>query len=278
MNIRCLLERDIDFALSQSSREGWDTTRESFEIHLLHDPGGGFVAEIGGLPVGMVSTTRYQRTGWMGELIVAPDHRRRGIGTALMERGIRCLEEQGVHTIRLEADPAGVPIYRKLGFADEYGSPRFRLQNVPGVTPGAADGGGPQELNEIAELDARIFGDDRLRLLREFFGRARAVYTHANRGELTGYLMVQRSTSGARLGPWVATQSGVAEELLGKALSEIGSETVIVALPGVNADGVELLEHFGFDETPASSRMVRGPRIAQGSPDKVYAVATGAFG
>jgi ribosomal protein S18 acetylase RimI-like enzyme len=278
MKIRCLAERDFDFALAQTSREGWDTTRESFEVHLLHDPDGGFVAEIDGRPVGMVSTTRYRRTGWMGELIVSPDHRKQGIGTALMERGIQCLEGEGVRTIRLEADPAGIPIYRKLGFEDEYESPRLRLQNVPRTAPGAAVEASSQDLAVIAELDARIFGDDRSRLLRELFVRARAVYTHAGQGTLTGYLMVQRSRAGARLGPWVATEPRVAEDLLKKALSELESETVIIALPRVNGAGIELLDRYGFVETPASYRMVRGPRVADGSPEQVYAVVTGAFG
>jgi GNAT superfamily N-acetyltransferase len=278
MKIRCLEERDFEFALAQTSREGWDTTRDSFEIHLLHDPDGGFVAEIDGRPVGMVSTTRYRRTGWMGELIVSPDHRKQGIGTALMERGIRCLEGESVRTIRLEADPAGIPIYEKLGFVHEFEAPRLRLQNVPRMAPGAADEAVSQPWTEIAALDARVFGDDRLRLLRELFARARAVYTHSNHGTLMGYLMVQRSRAGARLGPWVASQLRVAEELLGKALSELESETVIIALPRVNARGIELLERFGFVETPASYRMVRGPRVAEGSPEQVYAVATGAFG
>lgn len=276
--IRLLQEEDIDFALSQTGRESWDTTRDVFEVHLAHDPEGCFLASVGGEAAGMATTARYRRTGWVGELIVSPEFRRRGVGTSLMKRALECLERSGIRTIRLEADPPGIPLYRRLGFVDEYESPRFRLERTPAVQPGDARRLSSSDWTEVAELDERCFGDQRKRLLPEIMVRARAVYGGPSSGRLAGYLVVQPSAVGARLGPWIAVTPQAAEELLRAALSELETETIVVALPGINASGQELLRRYGFFQTPSSFRMIRGPDCGRGSPENVYAVANGALG
>jgi ribosomal protein S18 acetylase RimI-like enzyme len=276
--VRLLEKSDIDFALSQTSREGWDTTRETFEVHLAHDPEGCFLASVGGEPAGMVTTTRYRKTGWVGELIVSPEHRRSGIGTALMKQALECLERNGARAIRLEGDPPGIPLYQRLGFVHEYESPRFRLERTPGIRRGDGRKVPPSQWAEVAALDERCFGDEREKLLSELLVRARAVYGSPSTGRLSGYLVVQRSSAGARLGPWVGNEPPIAEELLRTALSELESEAVVVALPGVNTSGQELLRRYGFSETPSSFRMIRGPDLGRGSPEQVYAIANGAFG
>jgi GNAT superfamily N-acetyltransferase len=278
LTVRLFKKKDIPFALAQTEREGWDSTRESFEIHLAHDPEGCFIANVGDVPVGMVTATRFRDTGWIGELIVDPVYRGRGIGTLLMERSIEFLEASGLTTLRLEADPAGIPIYEKLGFVHEFESPRFRLEKAPAHPVPAASVHSGLDLVEVAAFDTRIFGDDRRKLLGELFKRARAVHRSPGSGPLSGYMVVQPSRAGARIGPWLATDPEIAEVLLRQALAELQGESVIVALPGVNREGQELLERFGFVRTPSSFRMIRGPKLSGGKPESVYAIAGGGYG
>ena len=100
--IRTFDRRDIDFALEQTSREGWDNTSDFFEICLKHDPDGCFIAEAGAQRVGMVTTTRYGCTAWIGNLIVPAECRRQGIGRRLMSHAMAHLSRLGVRTLRLE--------------------------------------------------------------------------------------------------------------------------------------------------------------------------------
>ena len=88
VTIRPLVDADIEFGLVQTGREGWDPTVELFRVWLAHDAAGDFVAEIAGRPVGLVTTTCYARTAWIGNLIVVPEHRRQGIGRTLMKRAL----------------------------------------------------------------------------------------------------------------------------------------------------------------------------------------------
>jgi GNAT superfamily N-acetyltransferase len=276
--VRLLNKEDIPFALAQTEREGWDTTAESFEMHLVLDPEGCFLALVDDEPAGMVAATRFHDTGWIGDLIVEPAHRGRGVGTLLMERALGFLEAAGRTTQRLEADPAGISIYKKLGFVHEYESPRFRLDESPGPTRAVSSVGSGLEPGEAAAFDRPIFGDDRTELLGEIVKRARAVYRYPSSGSLSGYLVVQPSRAGARVGPWLAKDPEIAEKLLRWALAEIRGEPIVVAAPGVNREGQELLERFGFARTPSSFRMVRGPKLAGGKPECVYGIAGGAVG
>ena len=70
----------------------------------------------------------------------------------------------------------------------------------------------------------------------------------------------------------------LAERLLAAALSFVRGGAAVVAMPGPNADGQELVRSCGFEATPVSLRMVRGPALAQGVPQQVYGLANGAVG
>ena len=73
--IRSFTSDDIEFALAQTAREGWHATAEQFELALVHDSDGCFMAESAGAPVGMITTTCYAVSAWIGNLIVVPDYR-----------------------------------------------------------------------------------------------------------------------------------------------------------------------------------------------------------
>jgi len=57
MMIRSFRADDIDFAVSQTSREGWDCTTAIFDICLAHDPEGCFIAEVDNRRVAMITVT-----------------------------------------------------------------------------------------------------------------------------------------------------------------------------------------------------------------------------
>jgi ribosomal protein S18 acetylase RimI-like enzyme len=276
--IRPLSSAEVEFCVAQTGREGWTSTSDDFAVHLAHDPEGCFVATIGAKLAGMVTTTCYRETGWIGNLIVPPAFRGSGLGSALMERAIASLESRGVETIRLEADPLGIGIYRRLGFVDEYTSPRFRLDpgspvGSPSVARLAAG-----DVPAVASFDAPNFGDDRSRLLAMLLSRARAAFRVPRQGSIAGYVLVLRGAHGLRVGPWAAEEPQAAHELLQAAVASSSGQTVTLAVPGPNRSSQELVREAGFRETPSSLRMVRGAAAGRGRPENVYALANGAVG
>ena len=81
-----------------SSRSEFATTNDSNEVVerlLAVDPSSLLVAEVGGRVVGAVIATWDGWRGHLYRLAVAPEHRRRGIGLALVREGERRLRERG---------------------------------------------------------------------------------------------------------------------------------------------------------------------------------------
>lgn len=278
LTIRPFRDSDIDFAVAQAAREGWDCPASAFGVFIAHDPEGCFVAEVDGRRVGMITSTCYAQSAWIGNLIVMPSHRRQGIGERLMRHAIDRLEAGGIETFRLEADPMGVGIYERLGFVPQFGSPRFSRQPPHDAAPSPAERIGAAELDAIAAFDAACFSDDRGRLLQGFLKIAHAAYCVRSGGRVKGFAMALPAALGVRLGPFVAGSSKVAGQLLDSLMADCRDKAIIAAVPGVNAVAVRLFEDRGFDRRPSSLRMLRGEPAAESATETVFALANGATG
>src|SRR4026209_418202 len=121
IRLRVLTREDLPFADAVRALAGWNQTIADWERFLAAEPGGCFLAEWDGVPAGTATTIVYgPAVAWIGMVLVHPDHRRRGIGRALLERCIEHLRERGVRCIKLDATPAGKQVYDGLGFKDEW--------------------------------------------------------------------------------------------------------------------------------------------------------------
>jgi len=277
--IRPFTTDDIDFAVAQTTREGWNTARQEFEVSLEHDHDGCFIAEMAGEPVAMVTTTRFKHTAWIGDLIVVPDHRRRGLGERMMNHAIRHIERLGIRTIQLEADPMGIGTCRRLGFVDRFQSLRLRSDapHSP-IDDHPCEGLTAENLRDVLPLDLAAYGDDRGRLVAGLIPRSLAAYLLRADGRAQGYVVAFPSPEGVRLGPWVAADRDVAARLLDRLLHDFQNAPVVTGVPGVNDAALEILKARRFTQTQPCLRMVRGGPIDDRCTDRLYAIANGAMG
>jgi len=276
--IRRFCRDDIDFALTLTVREGWDSTAPLFHVCLTHDPDGCFIAEIDGRPAGMITTTRYAASAWVGNLIVDGDHRRKGVGAELMSHAMSWLKRHGVRTMRLEGDPMGIGIYRRLGFVDQFESLRFRKDPPHTVAAGEVRRLDKSELSEVKELDLRCFGDDRGRLLDMLYGVSQGAYCLHAGGRMDGFALMLPTAAGLRFGPAIASSGAVAEQLLDSALAAFPDVPIIAGVPSVNAMAAGLFESRGFVRTPSSLRMLLGDTTAETDARRLVAITNGAMG
>ena len=95
--IREMRKEELAFAAECTAAEGWvsenHTTLEGF---YLNDPKSCLLAEENGRPMGICVATFYGKSGFIGELIVRPEARGRGLGAELLNHGVRVLKERGV--------------------------------------------------------------------------------------------------------------------------------------------------------------------------------------
>src|ERR1051325_11798619 len=121
LRLRLLRATDLSFADSLRAQAGWNQTRADWQRFLAIEPEGCFLAEWNGAPAGTATTTAYgSKLAWIGMGLVHSDHRRRGIGRALLERCVQYLQARDVRCVKLDATPPGKQVYDGLGFKDEW--------------------------------------------------------------------------------------------------------------------------------------------------------------
>ena len=168
INFRVMKESDLDFFMQLMDMVGWGMTPGDYKRVHRFSPEGCFIASENNKDLGMVATTSYGETAWIGNLVVLPETRGKGIGGALMQHAIDYLVSTGVKAIRLDGVQAAVPLYRRLGFVDEYWS--LRYTGVAGKHPSACLPMKPEDMDKVAELDQSVFKADRRHILEYFYG------------------------------------------------------------------------------------------------------------
>jgi ribosomal protein S18 acetylase RimI-like enzyme len=123
VRIRSFMKGDEDayvrvYSEGYSSEPGYGILEEALKLedfsHLSYDST--FLAEVKGKIAGLIDVKVRDKIGDIENLVVLPAYRKRGIGTALLEKGIEFLKEK-VKTIRVET-----PVQRQKAI-------RFYLKN-----------------------------------------------------------------------------------------------------------------------------------------------------
>lgn len=269
---------DIPAGMRLKDLAGWNQTPADWRCFLQSSPRGCFAAEADGKVVGTAATIVYeQRFAWIGMVLVDPEFRGDGIGTCLLRKTIEHLDEIGIRTMKLDATPAGRPIYQKLGFEDEYEIERWLLKRP------ASEAAPASELRSVCDrvlqLDREIFGADRGSLLRSLAAENPDFALSAERdGEIAGYAFGRRGTLADHLGPWMARDDETATQLLDEFLGRSRRETIFVDALKNRRIVSRMLLARGFKVSRPLTRMVRGPNRYPGRPEMLCAILGPEFG
>jgi ribosomal protein S18 acetylase RimI-like enzyme len=90
----------------------------AIEAFLRRNPGLSHVALQGGQLVGTILCGHDGRRGLIHHLVTAPDHRRQGLGRALLHQGLRGLQEAGIdkcHLMVFRDNAEGLAFWRRVG-------------------------------------------------------------------------------------------------------------------------------------------------------------------
>src|SRR5262245_11518586 len=212
---RDLTPDDIPAGLRLCRIAGWNQLAADWELFLHLSPRGCRAAVRDGNVVGTVTTVNYEnRFAWVGMVLVDPKVRGQGVGTQLLQEAISIL--RGIPSIRLDATPQGHPVYRRLGFEDEYELCRMQLveMSVTGrprgqVPPSLSQSEGlavrpmrADDLVAVREADRRIFGADRREILQWALQRSpEYAWVALSPAGLEGYCFGRRGFNFDQIGP-----------------------------------------------------------------------------
>jgi GNAT superfamily N-acetyltransferase len=175
---------------------------------IAFNPEGCFALKDGDEVVGMVTTTCYQTVGWIGWLYVAEKYRRQGLGGRLMHKAIDYIRTRGIRTMVLEAVVKAVPLYERLGFARQFRTEHYQLEQQHFTPITNSDilihSVSEDSIDEIASFDRSFFHQDR----KELFGivihnRIFEGLIARTNGRIVGLLFLTEDSGKRRVSPMV---------------------------------------------------------------------------
>ncbi|MDD2855521.1 MAG: GNAT family N-acetyltransferase [Desulfuromonadaceae bacterium] len=260
---------DIDPFLELATVEGWIAERWEFEFLLRAFAEGCFAArEISGEVVGFVTSIRHDRSGWIGNLLVRPECRGKGIGASLFKKALEGLFCSDVETVWLTASKSGMPLYQKLGFK--------AVDTINRWTVGGRGRGTAQEISdassrlyaELNEFDSRAWGDRREALIAATVGRGRVIKQDA------GFVVLQKCGECVQFGPFLATDYSSADALLKSALNAVSQGTrVCIDTSALNLTASRLFKRYRMEISGSNELMYAGAKPAY-APEYIYGLAT----
>lgn len=278
-----MTEADLAAADELRRAAGWNQTRQDWRRLLMLQPGGCFGAFCEGVLVGTVTTTVYgTKLAWIGMMLVHPQHRRKGIGKRLMSRALEYLKEQRLPCIKLDATPAGRPLYEQLGFVAESALQRWHC-GPPGRIPANAMVSEPtrelriEDWPRVESIDAGAFGARRPQLLRLLLeGSRRALVWPAN-GQVLGFGFLRSGANSDYLGPFVCAAAGGLAPLA-SSLMETAGPSVTWDIPDANEAATHAAAEYGFTPARPLTRMRLGARLDPTAPNTLLGIADPAVG
>ena len=279
LNFRPLTTSEIHAGLALCRAAHWNQLRRDWELFLHLNPLSCYAAFDDEQMIGTVATARYEaRFGWIGMMLVAPTHRRQGIGTALMRQAMEILRD--VETVRLDATPAGREVYRKLDFIDEYHLHRLEaVVSGDGLVASTARLLTPADWPAISAMDRRVFGADRRTVLEWLHADApHYAWVVDGANGLRGYCLGRHGYNFEHLGPVVADDLATAQQLVSACLRDHAGKTFLLDAAPHNAEWLRWLGLLGFTEQRPFIRMYRGSNRYPGLPEHQFAILGPEFG
>jgi ribosomal protein S18 acetylase RimI-like enzyme len=265
MRIEPFREDHVPCFLRAADSEGWISDRWELSFLLKSFPEGCRTALRNGNPAGFVTSVCYDRSGWIGNLLVRKEMRGQGLGRALFEGALQSLEFAGADTVWLTASADGQPLYEKLGFAAIDRITRWRSR---GIGRGRPYRRAAYELKSLEETDLACWGDRRSILLSAVAERGMVIVG------ADGFCIVRRVGERVQIGPWACRRCEGAGLLLqeGVAVAPLSAE-IVLDVPASNGEAAVLLAAEGFSPVGSTALMYRGAPPAY-APDMIFAMAS----
>jgi GNAT superfamily N-acetyltransferase len=229
--------------------------------------------------LGVGSGISYGAFGFVGNMIVDPSLRRRGVGAGILVAVKDFLAERGCSRLELFATDEGRPLYARYGF-----EPTEPGASAAVVRSAQLEGGDAEladatdaSLDELAAYDTPRFGGDRRPLLATMLADPeRPVVVARQEGRMVGWGWIRPDAE--RIGPVTADTPDVAIAIVRAALARMPqTESLRLTMPAGNRQGLEALRRTGAMTEESGGRMALGPNVPR-RDDTIYGHAAGALG
>jgi len=251
--IRTMLREDVDSVLDWAVKEGWNPGIHDGDCFFFTDPGGFFIGEIGGEPIGCIAAVTYNDSfGFIGLYLVKPGFRGKRYGIELWKTGMTHL---GKRTIGLDGVIDQQENYRKSGFQLAYRNIRYEGIAEGSMSPCIVDLTGiPFE--ELVAYDSQLFSIPRPQFLKRWIDQPEgAALGFMKKDKIAGYGVIRACRSGFKIGPLFADDEQIAEDLFNSLAGKVNGETVFLDTPEANPAAIALAKRHDMRMVFETARM-----------------------
>lgn len=283
VNLRSLTVEDIGEALELSGAERWNQTENDWKF-LINTPENICLAAVSdGTVVGTATATNYNNEiAWIGMVLVNKNYRGKGISKLLLSRLFQKLNH--CRSIKLDATPAGQPVYQKFGFKNEYKILRLTnsavspiklnsdcLSEIEKVTN--------ENITEVVLLDNKTFGTNRKNLVEYLIRNSPShSYIMKRDGKITGFVLGRKGVRFYQIGPVTALSAADAKRLILKTMEKLADMPVVVDVLESDKELLLALTSLGFDIQRPFYRMFQNDNPYPGISEKQFLICGPEFG
>ena len=259
--IRELGAGELHDALALSTSAGWNQQLEDWRMLRTLAAPAAFAAVIDGRLAGTALAIDYGGFSWIAMMLVEPAARGQGVGTRLLAAALSAVPSN--RPVRLDATPAGRPLYQKFGFKDETTLTRFVLPRAVGHSD---EGLPPTRFMTVTDLpvvgshDPRSFGGNRTDVLAWTLQRAPQYARMLNGADgPPQYAFGRPGRLFEQIGPVIAADDQGAKALVCGALNAARGHSVVIDAFDTATIFTDWLRTCGFSGERPLYRMRRSP-------------------
>lgn len=281
MNVRLMKDQDLVSACALSAAEGWNQTEMDWRFLFSGKQNVCLVSEEDGRITGTATALVHPPgLAWIGMVLVDKGMRGKGIGRMLMSDIINRLDY--FESVKLDATPAGLPLYRNLGFIEEYNL--YRMTNtafsgIPESGSGFAEKIDKTNIEYVLQSDRKIFGSDRSMLLRYLLdnnpGNAFAVF---NSGKTEAYILGRAGVKYSYIGPACGATPDTVKKIIEGVLLSNSGKPMALDIPEDKHGIIRWLESNGFQIQRSFTRMYLKSNKYPGETECQYLISGPEFG
>lgn len=277
VSIRKMELSDTEDLMRLKNAEGWNQTEKDWALLIQYRASVNLVAVLDKQIVGTVCAINYANTvAWIGMMLVDKEFRGRGISKLLLREAINKLDRCA--SIKLDATPAGKPVYLKLGFKDETILYRMVHPSVQKISKVRDSDNAvqilPEDLPEVIEYDKTVFGADRSALIKILYENyPELAFLIRENNKVIGFCLGRRGARFTQIGPVFAGSTEGAQTLIQSVSEHLSGQAVVVDIHANKPSLKAWLEGQGFVSQRPFDRMYLDQNPHPGTMENQYLIS-----
>ena len=280
--LRSMHYNDIEVVMHLKNEEGWNQTEKDWELLIKNPHNTCLVAEYKQKVIGTATAINYSdEVAWIGMVLVDRNYRGQGVSKLLLADLMKKLEQ--CKSIKLDATAAGLPVYKKMGFVNEYSICRFTNSSLKNSSTGkyeiSPEPVQTKDIPEIVKFDKLIFGVERTSLINFLIENyPDKAWLLKKNNQIAGYALGRDGTRFNQIGPVSALTTNDAKILIAEALKNLTGKPVVMDIIEDKKDLSDWLNSIGFINKRPFIRMYYKDNPYPGILNRQYLICGPEFG